>query len=104
KKLIGLREELSERVSRTRAHFQNREEVSPDFAEQVKDRENDDVIAALEAEGRVELKMVEAALGRIRDGSYGTCIDCGEPVAEGRLQAIPYAQYCVACADKSSAN
>ncbi len=101
-KLKDLREQLLERVDRTHAHFQNREEVSPDFAEQVKERENDDVIAALEAEGREELRMIETALTRIEDGTYGSCKACSETIGEERLQAIPYAEYCVSCADKAA--
>ena len=32
---------------------------------------------------------VEAALGRIEDGTYGTCAVCGKPIAEERLEAVP---------------
>lgn len=104
KELKDLHGQLLERVNRTHAHFQNREEVSPDFAEQVKERENDDVIAALEAEGREEIKLIEAALNRMKEGTYGDCMSCGEPVGEARLQAIPYAEHCVGCADKAAAS
>jgi len=41
-----------------------------------------------------------AALGRIQDGSYGTCADCGRPIPEGRLEARPEASRCVACQSK----
>lgn len=42
-----------------------------------------------------ELAAVEAALSRIEDGTYGTCEICGSPIAEGRLEAMPAARYCV---------
>ena len=42
--------------------------------------------------------QVMAALERIEDGSYGVCSDCGEEIAEARLQAFPAATLCVKCA------
>jgi DnaK suppressor protein len=41
------------------------------------------------------LEKVEAALERIKDGSYGKCIDCGRQIGSARLEAIPWAQYCL---------
>jgi DnaK suppressor protein len=43
---------------------------------------------------------IMAALGRIQDGSYGTCADCARPIPEGRLEARPEAARCVACQSK----
>ena len=42
-----------------------------------------------------ELAEVAAALDRLAGGSYGTCEICGKPIAEGRLEAVPAARYCV---------
>jgi DnaK suppressor protein len=44
-----------------------------------------------------ELARVLAAQRRLDDGSYGFCAECGEPVAEQRLLAMPQALYCTAC-------
>jgi DnaK suppressor protein len=38
---------------------------------------------------------IEAALARIEDGTYGTCAVCGKPIAEERLEAVPYATLCI---------
>jgi DnaK suppressor protein len=46
-----------------------------------------------------ELTNVDAALARMRDGTYGECIDCGDPIAPARLAAYPTAQRCVRCQD-----
>jgi DnaK suppressor protein len=46
-----------------------------------------------------ELTNVDAALARMRDGTYGDCIDCGIPIAPARLSAYPTAQRCVNCQD-----
>jgi RNA polymerase-binding transcription factor DksA len=42
---------------------------------------------------------VRAALSRLREGGYGKCEACGQAIAHERLAAIPYARYCVGCAD-----
>ena len=48
-------------------------------------------------EARRELAEVEAALQRIEQGSYGTCLACGGPMGLQRIRAIPEARYCVGC-------
>ena len=40
------------------------------------------------------------ALARLRDGDYGTCVECGEPIAPARLRAMPEVQTCVRCQDR----
>jgi DnaK suppressor protein len=49
------------------------------------------------------LQAIEEALSRIDKGTYGLCRDCGEPIAEVRLQAIPWTRVCRACKEKQSA-
>jgi len=44
-----------------------------------------------------ELHQLHAARLRIDDGSYGTCLDCGEEIDPRRLQALPAASYCASC-------
>ena len=44
-----------------------------------------------------ELAEVDAALGRIAQGSYGTCVSCGGPLGLQRLRAIPEARFCLGC-------
>jgi RNA polymerase-binding protein DksA len=44
-----------------------------------------------------ELMAIDAARGRIADGSYGDCIDCGQPIPIERLKAQPTALRCVPC-------
>src|SRR5579863_2664770 len=43
------------------------------------------------------LRQVKAALRRIHDGSFGTCIECEEPVSPKRLAAVPWAPRCIQC-------
>jgi RNA polymerase-binding transcription factor DksA len=45
------------------------------------------------------ISEARGALRRIEHGTYGKCEACGKPIAEARLVAIPYARYCVRCAE-----
>lgn len=45
----------------------------------------------------VELRQVDAALGRIEEGTYGFCMDCGQDIPAARLQATPSAERCILC-------
>ena len=42
------------------------------------------------------------ALHRIEQGTFGVCRDCGEPIAEARLRAIPWTRVCITCKEKQS--
>src|SRR3954464_1181020 len=55
---------------------------------------------ALRDRSRLELSRVEAALRAIDDGTYGTCTNCGNPIGAERLEAIPWAAFCIDCARK----
>jgi DnaK suppressor protein len=46
------------------------------------------------------LDEVDAALGRLHDGTYGVCEACGKPIGEARLEAIPMARFCIVDAAK----
>ena len=45
-----------------------------------------------------QLTLVDAALIRLTEGTYGACQVCGKPIAAERLEVIPWAATCVACA------
>jgi RNA polymerase-binding transcription factor DksA len=56
--------------------------------------------AAMLDAARRQRSQVMVALGRIEQGTYGLCADCGGPVPEGRLEAKPDAARCVPCQAK----
>ena len=49
------------------------------------------------------LQAIDEALMRIEKGSFGVCKDCGEPIAEARLNAIPWTRVCITCKEKQKA-
>jgi DnaK suppressor protein len=46
---------------------------------------------------RIVLRMVDGALERISDGSFGVCASCGDDISARRLEALPWTQYCLRC-------
>ncbi len=46
------------------------------------------------------LDLIDAAIARLADGSYGLCVTCGAKIPKSRLEAIPYAAQCVPCASQ----
>ena len=57
-------------------------------------------VGALAEQARAHLAEVEAALGRVEDGTYGVCASCGQPIAPARLEARPVARTCITCASR----
>jgi RNA polymerase-binding transcription factor DksA len=50
------------------------------------------------------LSLIEDALQRIENGSYGTCESCGHPIPKARLNFLPYAANCVQCVERTTPN
>jgi DnaK suppressor protein len=48
------------------------------------------------------LRKIEEALTRIEEEGYGTCLECDEVISLKRMQAIPWARYCVPCQEELS--
>ena len=59
-------------------------------------------IGALVRQARQRLDEIDAAVGRVDDGTYGICEQCGRPIGEPRLEARPTAATCIDCATKAS--
>ena len=55
-------------------------------------------IGALVRQVRHHVAEVEAALERVEDGTYGVCEQCGGPIGEARLEALPATRTCITCA------
>lgn len=57
-------------------------------------------LSALSDAAALELQQVNDALARVDAGTYGICAGCGRPIPDGRLEIRPFAEFCVACAEK----
>lgn len=59
-----------------------------------------DVLRGLTSNESEQLRRVEIALEKIDKGTYGRCEACGGPIEAARLEALPFATFCVACQRK----
>ena len=75
------------------------EGLSKDLEEQSIQLENEEVIDDLDMMKSAELDQVNYALRRLENGNYGICEDCGEPISDKRLKALPFAVKCIECID-----
>jgi DnaK suppressor protein len=57
-------------------------------------------LQGLLAGARRDLEAVDGAAARLRAGTYGVCTRCGGPIPAMRLEALPAAETCLACADR----
>jgi RNA polymerase-binding transcription factor DksA len=71
---------------------------NPDWEDLATEREGDEVLEATGIAGQREIAMIRSALGRLAQGSYGLCVRCGEPIAEARLDLVPWTPHCRSCA------
>lgn len=49
---------------------------------------------------RQMLSLIEGALGRLREGVFGECVNCGNDINPKRLEAVPWTRYCIECQEK----
>jgi RNA polymerase-binding transcription factor DksA len=99
-RLLKRRDELRQRASEASADLRHEADpLSADFAEQVTQREHDDVLGAISSSAQAELQQVEGALRRLASGRYTTCAACGEDIEPERLAAVPYTDRCRTCAE-----
>lgn len=100
--LINMLEELDDRLGKITDDVKHIDKpLEQDFSEQATEVENDQVLDALGNAARDEVEKIKQAISRIDDGSYGICLSCGEPIREERLLALPYANRCIRCAERS---
>ena len=106
KRLEAKRAELQENIKGlTEAHPEpvgaiEASEGAPDFEEIAVDFLETQQEQSLLVNQQALLTEVEQALERIEQGTYGKCVDCGQPIPERRLEAIPWAARDVKCEEK----
>ena len=100
-------EKVKEKLRETLAELEQRAEgiernlsapPNPDWEENAKESEDDEVLAKLGDITSDEIHHVKLALNRIDNGSYGICVQCQAKIAPERLEALPYATECIKCA------
>lgn len=90
--------DLNARIEDIGAELDSHE--SKDWEEMATEREGDEVLEDLGQSAQQELRMIDAALGRLAEGEYGYCVQCGSRIAEERLDLIPATPFCRDCAPR----
>jgi DnaK suppressor protein len=99
-RLLERRESLFSQV--TEAEMSSRErdlEATQDPADMAANAYTKELLISMSANDRKLLTLIDEALERVEAGEYGECINCAEPVQEKRLDAVPWARYCLKCQD-----
>ena len=99
-RLLARRESLFSLV--TEAEMSSRErdlEATQDPADMAANAYTKELLISMSANDRKLLVLIDEALERVEAGGYGECVNCGEPVAEKRLDAVPWTRYCLKCQD-----
>ncbi len=89
--------ELQQRIGAIHRDFADGRDT--DWSEQAGERENEEVLNALESEAKVEIQHLSNAISRMENGSYGVCQTCGENINPQRLKVQPAAENCIQCAE-----
>ena len=108
KKLDTFKKRLEERQQSLRKTVSRTEEdgriADQDSAQDIADRAassyTKEFLFSQSNNDRQLLQMVESALQRIREGSFGECVNCGNEINPKRLEAVPWTRFCIACQEK----
>jgi DnaK suppressor protein len=101
KRLESRQHELRRNVSRTQQDGRSADEDSAqDIADRAASSYNKEFLFHQSNNERQLLQMVEAALDRIRQGTFGECISCGKEINPKRLEAVPWTRHCLECQEK----
>lgn len=97
-KLEAKRAELFENVNRARAMgSDDSDAVSPDIADRATNAFQREFSYSLSENENKMLRLIDEALNRLNEGSYGDCVNCSAPIEKPRLDAIPWARHCISC-------
>jgi DnaK suppressor protein len=108
KKLEVFKKRLEDRQRELR-HIMNRTaqdgrdadlESAQDIADRAANSYNKEFLFSQSNNERQLLQMVDSALVRMREGTFGQCISCGEEINSKRLEAVPWTRHCIECQEK----
>jgi len=98
KLLLEARDDLKGQNSRN--HVNTNDEGPADLGERATNESTSEFLIQLRARGAEALQMVDDALAKVEDGSYGKCELCAAAIPTGRLKVMPWARFCIECKSK----
>jgi DnaK suppressor protein len=101
KRLLAKQEELLRLVTKSEQDGREAdEEATQDIADKAANSYTKEFLFHQSDENRRLLQLVNEAFERMKDGSYGQCMACEKEVQQKRLEAVPWARYCIECQEK----
>jgi DnaK suppressor protein len=101
KRLESRQQELRRTVTRNQADGRTTDEdTAQDIADRAASSYTKEFLFSQSNNDRQLLQMVDKALARIREGSFGECISCGKEINAKRLEAVPWTRHCIECQEK----
>ena len=100
-KLENLRQEAMRFLDRLRHESRSLEtDGTQDSADQCVVNLSKESLFEQSSQKRTMLRLIEAALQRMTEGSFGTCVACSDEIQTRRLQAVPWTQFCLSCQEE----
>lgn len=97
-RLLTQREEITDMYEHDlKTGLQTTDEQTDDLVDRANNSYNRELMFSLSDAERETLLKVEDALKRLDEGTYGTCASCGKLIGKPRLEAVPWARYCIKC-------
>jgi DnaK suppressor protein len=101
KRLDDKRRELVTAYIKNKTYGRDTEDgATQDIADKASNAYTKEFLYSLSNSDRQMLQLVEEALSRLADGSYGVCVECGDKMAPKRLEAVPWARHCITCQER----
>lgn len=101
KRLLTKKDELLRLVSKSEQDGREAdEEGTQDIADKAANSYTKEFLFHQSDDNRRVLQLVNEALDRLKDGSFGLCVACSQEVQAKRLEAVPWARHCIECQEK----
>lgn len=84
-----------------RAGQESADDPTEDIVDRANNAYNRELMFSLSDGERILLLQIEDAIRRMDEGTYGRCVNCNQSIAMPRLEAIPWARYCIDCQELS---
>jgi DnaK suppressor protein len=95
--LVRKKLSLTDMVVRTEGYGREKEPAIQDVADMAVESYTKEFMFGKSSGDRAVLQLIQEALERIEDKSFGSCVHCGEPIQPKRLEAVPWAPFCLRC-------
>jgi len=104
KKLLEIKGQILKKMNQTYSESKEVENnVAQDLADKAESSYTKEFLLSLTDSERGQLLEIDEALRTLEKGDFGLCQMCGQPISKKRLEAVPWAAYCIDCQQKVEA-